>query len=137
MPLENLDHYFIYAPDLEKSCKFYSRILGLEDGARPNFEFDGHWFYLNKKPVVHIGTNGFPGGMPSSEEKKKSIPASGTGRLDHVAFKATNIQEFITRFENESIYYHKQSIPEFDLTQLFVKDPDGATIELNFFAADD
>jgi catechol 2,3-dioxygenase-like lactoylglutathione lyase family enzyme len=136
MPLENLDHYFIYATDLEESCQFYSQILGLTDGDRPNFDFDGHWFYLNDRPVVHVGTTDFPGGIPSTNIKKRvtTIPKKGTGRLDHIAFKATNVNEFIDRFESRSIPYHKQSIPDFNLTQLFVRDPDGTTIELNFFA---
>jgi catechol 2,3-dioxygenase-like lactoylglutathione lyase family enzyme len=136
MPIESLDHYFIYSSDLEKSREFYSQILGLEDGARPNFEFEGHWFYLGSKPVVHIGTTGFPGGIPnaSSDPVVDNLPKLGTGRIDHIAFKATNINEFIERLEAGSLPYHRQSIPEFNLTQLFVKDPDGATIELNFFA---
>ena len=136
MPIENLDHYFIYSSDLEKSRKFYSKILGLEDGARPNFDFEGHWFYLHDKPVVHIGTTGFPGGIPTANtgQTVDNLPKSGTGRIDHIAFKATNITEFIERLEQGSLKYHKQSIPEFNLTQLFIKDPDGATIELNFFA---
>ena len=138
MPIENLDHYFIYSADLEKSREFYSQILGLQDGPRPSFDFEGHWFYLNGKPVVHIGTTGFPGGIPaaSAGEKADNLPKTGTGRIDHIAFKAKNIAEFLARFEKKSLPYHKNSIPEFNLTQLFVKDPDGATIELNFFATD-
>jgi catechol 2,3-dioxygenase-like lactoylglutathione lyase family enzyme len=137
MPIENLDHYFIYSSDLEKSRKFYSQILGLTDGPRPNFDFEGHWFYLNDTPVVHIGTTRFPGGIPAvnADAIVDNLPKQGTGRIDHVAFKATNVAEFIERLEKGSLPYHKQLIPEFNLTQLFVKDPDGATIELNFFAA--
>ena len=138
MPIENLDHYFIYSADIEKSREFYSQILGLKDGPRPSFDFEGYWFYLNEKPVVHIGTTGFPGGIPSASagETVANLPKVGTGRIDHIAFKATDIAEFLERLEKRSLPYHKQSIPEFNLTQLFVKDPDGATIELNFFATD-
>ena len=70
MPIENLDHYFIYSSDIEKSREFYSKILGLQDGPRPSFDFEGYWFYLNEKPVVHIGTTGFPGGIPTASTGK-------------------------------------------------------------------
>jgi catechol 2,3-dioxygenase-like lactoylglutathione lyase family enzyme len=133
MALKRLDHYFIYSRNLDKSLEFYSNILGLESGSRPDFEFSGHWFYLDGQPVVHVGTEGFAGGYPEKKNKKKSSVANGTGRLDHVAFRADNIQKFVNRLTKAKIDFHTQYLKDFNLTQLFVKDPDGLTIELNFF----
>jgi catechol 2,3-dioxygenase-like lactoylglutathione lyase family enzyme len=133
MTIKRLDHYFIYSQNLEKTAEFYSNILGLESGPRPDFDFPGDWFYLDGQPVVHAGTDGFTGGYPESGVKDKSSLENGTGRLDHIAFRADNIKKFMDRFTKAKIDFHTQQVKSFNLTQLFVKDPDGLTIELNFF----
>ena len=133
MTIKRLDHYFIYAQSLDRTADFYSNILGLELGPRPNFDFAGSWFYLDGVPVVHAGTADFAGGYPDNEIKNKSNLKNGTGRLDHIAFRADNIQEFEDKLTKAEIDFHIQEVKNFNLTQLFVKDPDGLTIELNFF----
>jgi len=133
MPIKRLDHYFIYSRSLDRTADFYSNILGLELGPRPDFDFAGSWFYLDGVPVVHAGTADFAGGYPDNGVKDKSHLKNGTGRLDHIAFRADNIQEFKDRLTKAEIDFHTQELKDFNLTQLFVKDPDGLTIELNFF----
>jgi len=133
MTIKRLDHYFIYSRSLDRTADFYSNILGLELGPRPDFDFAGSWFYLDGVPVVHAGTADFAGGYPDNGVKDKSHLKNGTGRLDHIAFRADNIQEFKDRLTKAEIDFHTQELKDFNLTQLFVKDPDGLTIELNFF----
>ena len=133
MTIKRLDHYFIYSRSLDRTADFYSNILGLELGPRPDFDFAGSWFYLDGVPVVHAGTADFAGGYPDNGVKDTSKLKNGTGRLDHIAFRADNIQEFKDRLTKAEIDFHTQEVKDFNLTQLFVKDPDGLTIELNFF----
>lgn len=133
MTIKRLDHYFIYSRSLDRTADFYANILGLELGPRPDFDFAGSWFYLDGVPVVHAGTADFAGGYPDNGVKDKSHLKNGTGRLDHIAFRADNIQEFKDRLTKAEIDFHTQELKDFNLTQLFVKDPDGLTIELNFF----
>ena len=131
MPLEKLDHYFVYAKNLDASRDFYSEMLGLEEGPRPDFGFPGYWFYLEGRAVVHLGNEDFEGGMGG--EDKKVMFNRGTGPLDHIAFRGTDIEDFISRFESFHIEYNRREVPDFKLSQLFVQDPNGVTIELNFF----
>lgn len=131
--IESLDHFFVYSSNLQKTKQFYSEILGLKDGPRPQFSFPGHWFYLNEKPVVHVGTSEFEGGFKDGESVSTKISQVGTGSVDHIAFKCKNIQEFIARLDSLGQPFRTQEIPDFDLKQIFVKDPNGVTIELNFF----
>ncbi len=131
MPLERLDHYFVYASDLERSRAFYGEVLGLHHGPRPDFDFPGHWFYLEDRPVVHLGNAEFEGGYVAEGEERRIT--GGTGPVDHIAFRAGDIDDFIARFERLSIDFQRREVPDFRLSQLFVKDPDGVTIELNFF----
>jgi len=134
MPLDRLDHYFVYASDLEQSRRFYADILGLEDGPRPAFDFPGHWFYLEDRPVVHIGNSEFEGGYVTGDGDH--VVSGPTGPVDHIAFRGSDIDDFVTRFERDGVEFQRREIPDFALSQLFVKDPEGVTIELNFFHAD-
>ncbi len=135
MPLDRLDHYFVYAADLEQSRRFYADILGLEAGPRPDFGFPGHWFYLEDRPVVHVGNSEFEGGYVAGDEAQQRASGS-TGPVDHIAFRGRDIDDFISRFEREGIDFRRNEVPDFALSQLFVKDPEGVTIELNFFHGD-
>ena len=133
MALERLDHYFVYCTDLDASRSFYADILGLEVGDRPDFNFPGYWLYLDGRPVVHLGNDKFEGGMGNASTRKRGIGGS-TGPVDHIAFNGSDIDAFVGRFEAVGLEFNRREVPGFDLHQLFVKDPDGVTIELNFWA---
>lgn len=135
MGLQRLDHFFVYSADLERSREFYGEVLGLEQGPRPDFGFPGYWFYLEDRPVVHLGTDAFEGGYYEEGETRQIT--GPTGPVDHVAFRGRAIDDFIDRFESRSLRFERREIPDFRLSQLFIKDPDGVTIELNFFHDDD
>jgi catechol 2,3-dioxygenase-like lactoylglutathione lyase family enzyme len=134
MPLQRLDHYFVYASDLEVSRHFYADVLELEVGPRPDFGFPGHWFYLEDRPVVHVGNAEFEGGYETGDGERQI--SGGTGPVDHIAFRGDGIDAFIARFESMDVAFQRREVPDFKLSQLFVKDPEGVTIELNFFHSD-
>ena len=50
---------------------------------------------------------------------------------------ATDPGAFVRRLRERAVEYQPRSLPEFDLYQIFVKDPNGLTIELNFFGLKD
>ena len=131
MALERLDHYFVYCTDLDASRSFYADVLGLEVGDRPDFNFPGYWLYLEGRPVVHLGNDKFEGGMGDENTRKRG---GNTGAVDHIAFNGNDIDTFVGRFEAAGLKFNRREVPGFDLSQLFVKDPDGVTIELNFWA---
>jgi hypothetical protein len=57
--------------------------------------------------------------------------------VDHIAFLASDPVGFTRRLEERGIEFQPRSLPEFDLYQIFLKDPNGLTIELNFFGLKD
>ena len=134
MPLTRLEHFFVYASDLERTRQFYEDVLGLENGPRPDFDFPGYWFYLDGTAVVHTGNAEFEGGFAPDGQAREL--GAGTGPLDHIAFRGSGLDDFIARFDGLGIAFRRNEIPDFKLTQLFVKDPDGVTIEMNFFQGD-
>ena len=133
MPLTELNHYFVRANDLKKTRDFYVEVLGFEEMPRPNFPFPGHWLGINGKIQVHMG----PAGIENQEMYYLGTPKGAAtdhaGVVDHIAFLASNPREFIDRFRRLGMDFRPRSLPESELYQLFIKDPNGLTIELNFF----
>ena len=133
MPLTELNHYFVRANDLERTKDFYVEVLGLDIMPRPDFPFPGYWLGINGKIQVHMG----PAGIPNQEMYYLGTPKNAateySGVVDHIAFLASDPEEFVQRFKKLGMSYRPRSFPESELFQLFVKDPNGITIELNFF----
>ena len=129
MTVQSLDHFLVYASDLEATKDFYGETLGLEVGLRPPFEFPGYWLYAEGRAVVHLagddGTDNF--------EKYLGKHRSQTDALDHIAFRCNDFAGFRIKLDELGVPYKHRIVPDFDLQQLFVDDPDGLTIELNFF----
>ena len=51
--VNDLDHVNITTTSLKQSVEFYT-MLGLRDGYRPQFSFDGAWMYCGDRAVVHL-----------------------------------------------------------------------------------
>ncbi len=121
MALADLDHYNIFTGDLERSVRFYEDVLGLHNGQRPDFGIPGAWLYCGEKAVVHLV------GVKHSEK-------SGSGAVDHVAFRATDFEGMKANLQQRGIAFSEMAVPGFNVRQLFVHDPDGVKVELNFFS---
>lgn len=132
MPLVALDHFFVYATDLDASRRFYERVLGLEVGPRPPFGFDGCWLYLGGRPVVHLGAADGNATLAGYLGERDGAARTDTGAVDHIAFQADGFEPYRARLDALGVEYRHRVVPDFDLDQLFVRDPDGVTIELNF-----
>jgi catechol 2,3-dioxygenase-like lactoylglutathione lyase family enzyme len=139
MAIGRLDHYSVRTTDVETSERFYSEVLGFTSGPRPPFDFPGAWLYTGDPqkdgiPVVHIvGVN------PDSAEnvraylgERRELSPADTGAVDHIAFRATGLDEMRARCKKLKVPFRERSVPGSKLYQIFVKDPDGVTIELNY-----
>ncbi len=123
MALDRLDHVTLATNDLAAAIGFYEGVLGLVQGDRPPFTFPGAWLYCDGRPVIHlIGGRGHPG--------------SGSGPVDHVAFGASGLARTIARLDSLGVRYDHRLVPGQGLRQVFLHDPDGVKIELNFAAAE-
>jgi catechol 2,3-dioxygenase-like lactoylglutathione lyase family enzyme len=134
MSMQSLDHFLVYASDLEATKSFYVDTLGLALGDRPPFEFPGYWLYLDGRAVVHLAGDDGTDSFEKYLDKPQLLPDGGTGALDHIAFRCGDFDDFRAKLDNLDVSYKHRVVPDFDLQQLFVNDPDGLTIELNFFA---
>ena len=55
-----------------------------------------------------------------------------TGRLDHIAFAATDVDGVRKRLQSRNIKFRESIVPRTGDTQFFLYDPDGIGLELNF-----
>jgi catechol 2,3-dioxygenase-like lactoylglutathione lyase family enzyme len=132
MPLAELDHYFVRARDLERSRRFYCDALGFELMPRPDFPFPGYWLGVNGRIQVHMGQDGF-GGRPDFYPGTTGRSArDNAGVVDHIAFRGVEPEPIWRRLEEMGMPARTRHIAEIALLQIFVADPDGLMIELNF-----
>ena len=133
MPLTDLNHYLVRANDLEKTKQFFCDALSLSEMPRPTFPFPGYWLGREGKIWVHMGPHGIPNSEIYYRGTPKHAAIDNSGVVDHIAFAATDPEEFRTRFTGLKCDWWARALPEFELFQMFVRDPDGLTLELNFF----
>ncbi|NDA70974.1 MAG: glyoxalase [Betaproteobacteria bacterium] len=136
MAIVDLNHYFVRANDLELSRSFYMDVLGFEQMPRPNFPFPGYWLGTGGKIQVHMGPNNIPNRETYYLGTKVDAACDQSGVVDHIAFLADDPSGFIERFKARGIAFRPRHLPESNLYQLFVRDPNGLMIELNFFGID-
>jgi len=124
MPLNALNHFTIRPADLEHTKAFYSDVLGLPVGYRPPLGFPGYWLYCGDVPTVHLI------GPRDSDPGPRA--AGHTGLLDHIAFSCTGLAAMKANLANRGIAFQERVIPRDRQTQLFLHDPDGIAVELNY-----
>ena len=120
-----LDHFNIRTRHLDDTVRFYEDVMGLEKGPRPNFAFPGAWMYSEGKAVVHI--------VDISKTDEPQKPDSGV--VHHVAFVSTGFDGMKQRLSSKGMPFDARQVPGGDLWQIFVNDPNGVMIELNYEAA--
>ncbi|CAN5175429.1 VOC family protein [soil metagenome] len=120
MGLINLDHINISTARLDETVAFFTDVLGLTVGDRPDFPFPGAWLYLNGRAVVHLV--GYAVGRSPSME----------AGLDHFALLADGYPDMLARLEKNGCEFRAIGVPGRITQQIFVLDPNGVTVELNF-----
>ena len=132
MPITELNHYLLVAKDLEKTREFYQKVLGLELAERPDFGFPGYWLKTGEDICVHLASQAPNKIRDQFLLKKHAKGTRGSGSVDHIAFLAREAEEMRKRIQKHKVEMHYRSFPDAKLFQIFLKDPDDVTIELNF-----
>jgi catechol 2,3-dioxygenase-like lactoylglutathione lyase family enzyme len=135
MPLQRMEHFLVVSDDLEGTKNFYRDVLGMTVGFRPDLGFPGYWLYVDDIPCVHLAEWNTYAVYTAAQGIPISTRAPGTGSLDHIAFNAADFDGIVARIEQHGIQFSRSGIDEIGLRQLFLKDPNGVTIELNFRSA--
>lgn len=128
--IETIHHVSLPVTDLERSKKFYSEILGLNEIDRPPFDFPGAWYQVGDRQlhlIVH----------DNSTFRADKIVDS---RDIHFALRVTSYRETWDFLHSKG--FHLEANDEFKKMkesphstagwpQLYIMDPDRNVIELN------
>lgn len=133
MPITEINHYLIVSKNLERSRKFYEEVLGLKVASeRPDFGFPGYWLKAGEAICVHLASQAPNKIRDQFLLKKHPKGTTGSGSVDHIAFLAKDPREVRERIRKNGVAMHFRSFPDAKLFQIFLRDPDDVTIELNF-----
>jgi hypothetical protein len=87
---------------------------------------------------VHIGRSA----RHASENQKTYLgrlggdSGAGTGAIDHIAFRAKGLKQTMAHLRRRKIEFNERRANGQALYQLFMYDPNGIKVELNFDAAE-
>jgi catechol 2,3-dioxygenase-like lactoylglutathione lyase family enzyme len=124
MGLKRLDHVNVCTSRLDKLKAFYSEVLGLTPGPRPDFSFGGAWMYCEALPVVHL------------VERSALQPLSGDLTIQHFAFRAEDLGSFLERLKRLDVAYRVGILEDFEICQINLQDPDGNQLHVDFSLAE-
>jgi|APMed6443717190_1056831.scaffolds.fasta_scaffold40878_4 catechol 2,3-dioxygenase-like lactoylglutathione lyase family enzyme len=126
MTIRALDHVNIRAHRavLDELKTFYCDVLGLRAGPRPPFPRFGYWLHAGERAVVHL----------YESEPGEARATHDDHTLDHFAFACDDLAGVVATLERHGLAYRKASLPGRDVVQIFVRDPAGHSVELDFAA---
>jgi glyoxylase I family protein len=125
--VETLHHVSIPVIDLERAKRFYHAVLGLRELDRPPFDFRGAWYAVGDRQlhlIVH----------PETRTLRRTT--SIDSRDGHFALRAQNYRDTVRHLQQHGVPCRERPENLTSWPQLFVADPDGNIIELNFATAD-
>jgi catechol 2,3-dioxygenase-like lactoylglutathione lyase family enzyme len=127
MQVLGVNHINIVAGDLAATCEFYEQLLGMHAQPIPVAPpgFDGCWITdAQGNPIVHVQAH--------NAERHGELKRGLNGALDHVSLTCEGFADTKARCEALGIEYRVNDRQFGDLRQVFVLDPNGVSLELNY-----
>lgn len=116
---------------LKETEKFYTKLMGMTYADRPNLGFPGAWLNMDKT-MFHL---------IEKEDDKTLDPwyrrAEVKSSVDHIALKANGFDAYKKKAVAMGLDWRQMTLPGPGLWQLFVLDPNGVIVELNFPIAEE
>ena len=139
----SLNHFSIRTTDMAASRNFYETVLGLTVGPRPDFPFPGLWMYNGDhahvaNAMVHIiGIDKQnPDGLKQYLGEMDAAKLRGSGAVDHIALMTTGLASMLAHLQILGVPCRERTVPSIGLHQVFLDDPSGIVIELNYPASE-
>ena len=129
MPLGALQHFTLEPSDLERTKDFYCDVLGLENGDRPPLGFPGYWLYSGGVATVHCWAAQAARGHRRARHQEE---VQGHRPLRPHRLRRLGSRGVRKRLKSRKVKFREQIVPRTGAAQIFLYDPDGVGVELNF-----
>ncbi len=127
MAVSGINHINFHGPRalLNTMRDFYRDVIGLNEGPRPPFRTFGYWLYAGDQPVVHLWE------MDPSDPRNFGTPKT---TFDHFAFTAQDSAAVEADLAAHGVNFRITYLPQSTVKQIFIHDPAGNLVELQFSA---
>ena len=124
MAVHSIHHFNIRAPqdELVVLRDFYCNVIGFKPGPRPPFQSSGFWLYADGAPVLHLSASSAE--LPDVPDRRSAA--------DHIAFRCSDLEGTLARLREHAVEHHLDTVPLLNEIQIFLRDPSGVGVELNF-----
>lgn len=126
--VERIDHFVLTVRDIDKTCEFYTRVLGMTV----------HEFGPLKRKALHFGTNKInlhPAGREYEPKAAQPVPGSG----DFCLVTTTPLHVVAAHLEAQGIAIEEGPAPRTGalgaIQSLYFRDPDGNLVEVSTYSA--
>ncbi|MEM7743566.1 MAG: VOC family protein [Pseudomonadota bacterium] len=125
LTIGRLEHVNVRTAKLDAMIAWYKRILNMDTGPRPDFDFPGAWLYADGSPFIHL-----VGVASEPSDPQKDL------KVEHFAFSARGLEALLARAEAEGEKTGLRRVPGFPIVQVNLWDPDGNHLHIDFDVAE-
>lgn len=142
MAIKKLDHVNFITEDMPATIAFYTNTVGLIHGERMVGADEGmEYFYIpgHTHSVLHVADVNKGGKSPAFHRLAK-VPSAkdtlSTGTIDHFCLlqDLADYEAVIAKLNTQKVIYETYCHPGDKLKQIWIIDPSGLRVELNFAA---
>jgi catechol 2,3-dioxygenase-like lactoylglutathione lyase family enzyme len=125
MIVQGLDHVNIRVKDPAATVAFFNDVLGM-----PSSPARKYWLTdAAGNAVVHVGSSGEP---YSSDSWRPFKARDDSGAIHHVALSCSGFDAVLARLNERGLDHYTNAVPQSNFRQIFVAEPGGVLLELNF-----
>jgi catechol 2,3-dioxygenase-like lactoylglutathione lyase family enzyme len=123
-----LDHVNVRTRDVQGTVRFFSEVLGLTTGEAPGMNANEFaWMFTSAgAPIFHVQLDRSDSLAPVAKDR------DGTGPIHHIALDCAGHDGTVTRLKALGVAYSLNEIAAINLKQVFLFDPNGILLELNY-----
>ena len=128
MPVAGLDHVNIVTRDMAGTLAFYRTVLGLGDSEVPPMPpgYVVNWLAdAAGRAIVHVQ-------QYDAARHGPAAVAAPAGPIDHVALECQDFDGMVAHCDALGLAYRVSGVAGRSFRQLFLTDPNGIVLELNF-----